>query len=134
MNCCRGDGVIVLDDDGGGGVSESSNGSTAAAAGKGKEKGGGGTAAWGGCSLAHASRCLHNVLYLCSARAQASVCLLLSYRVCPTCPSLPPYVALFRMAGVLASCAASIKGGDVLDLMGCNSRKLESFCLSSGVP
>lgn len=24
----------------------------------------------GGCSLAHASRCLHNVLYLCAARAQ----------------------------------------------------------------
>lgn len=66
---CRGDGAIVLDDDSGGsggGAPESSNGSTAAATGKGE--GGRST----GCSLAHASRCLHNVLYLCSSRAQVT--------------------------------------------------------------
>ncbi len=81
------DGAIVLDEDGGGGGggASESNGSTpssgSAAAGK-KGKGGAAAAAAtaasgagagpgrGGCSLAHASRCLHNVLYLCSARSQ----------------------------------------------------------------
>ena len=67
---------IVLDDDtgGSGGASESSNGSTAAAAAAAAAgKSGRRAAAGGGCSLAHASRCLHNVLFLCSARAQVSL-------------------------------------------------------------
>lgn len=78
---CRGDGaagpggaIPALDEDGGGPAVENSNGSTAraeagaasaAAAGKRAR-----SAVGGGCSLAHASRCLHNVLYLCAARAQ----------------------------------------------------------------
>ncbi|CAB1096646.1 unnamed protein product [Ectocarpus sp. CCAP 1310/34] len=74
------DGAIpALDEDGGGGgggASESSNGDSAAAAAGGRSatasKRGRSTAGGGGrgCSLAHASRCLHNVLYLCAARKQ----------------------------------------------------------------
>ncbi|CAM9259354.1 unnamed protein product, partial [Ectocarpus sp. 12 AP-2014] len=75
--------IPALDADGGGGggvvASESSNGGSATAAGggrsatagkRGRSTAGGVGAVGGGCSLAHASRCLHNVLYLCAARKQ----------------------------------------------------------------
>lgn len=76
---CRGGGtagpggVIPALDEEGSGTFENSNGSAgggAGAAGAGAAKRGRGAAGRGGCSLAHASRCLHNVLYLCSTRAQ----------------------------------------------------------------
>ncbi|CAN0208885.1 unnamed protein product, partial [Ectocarpus sp. 12 AP-2014] len=37
---------------------------------RGRSTAGGGGGGGRGCSLAHASRCLHNVLYLCAARKQ----------------------------------------------------------------
>lgn len=52
--------------EGGGGVEM--NGGTKGSGGV--KRGRGGAGGGGGCSLAHASRCLHNVLYLCAARAQ----------------------------------------------------------------
>lgn len=49
------------------GVAGETNGSVGAGGGR---LGRGKRARSGGCSLAHASRCLHNVLYLCASRAQ----------------------------------------------------------------
>lgn len=71
---CRGDGaagpggVIPALDDESSGTLESSNGSAGGSTAAGAKRGRSSTGR--GCSLAHASRCLHNVLYLCSARAQ----------------------------------------------------------------
>lgn len=73
VRVCRGDGAVgpggiipALDEEGGGAF-ESSNGSAGGPTAAAKQ---GSSAGGRGCSLAHASRCLHNVLYLCSARAQ----------------------------------------------------------------
>ena len=65
----EGSAIPSLDEEGvvesNGAVGDGAGAGGGARTGKGRRGTGG-----GGCSLAHASRCLHNVLYLCAARAQ----------------------------------------------------------------